>query len=413
MTALTLGDQPRLCAGPSYLERLGIVYMEQIRLTIVTELYMREMGVREFYETVGGSSYSAVRRHFLKLVEHGWLRRVRTAAVRRGRPEVLYRATELAVINTETWRTIPFSIRDAFSVQLLEEQGGRLGEALERGIADGRPDRVAAFKIIEVDELGWCEAYGAVEQCFETLLQEQIDAKIRIENSGDDPLLMIVNLAAFEAPRSAPDGVIPLPKAGDTAPSASWPQRIGKLFADHLDLEIVDELNQTTMTPAELEATLGGGGIDSLEYHRRCRRLKDLGWVVSIDSETGGALHGAIVHRFRAAAPNVSESDIYERVPAAARNGRSWDVFEAFIANSIGAIEAGRFNNRLDRHLTMSPLLVDEIGWRQVTKALRTFEATLLRLERLPIRHHVKAGDRFPAAFLLASFQGHQRDVRQ
>ncbi len=386
--------------------------MEQIRLTIVTELFMREMGVRQFYETIGGSSYDSVRRHFLKLVEYGWLRRVRTVAVGRGRPEALYRSTELAVINTETWRTIPFSIRDAFTVQLLEEQGGRLGEALGRGTADARGDGVATFKIIEVDETGWCKAHDAVERCFQTLLQEQTDAKIRLDNSDDDPMLMIVNLAAFEAPGTPEGGdVTSLPKAGAMSSPPPWPQRIGKVFADSLDLAIVDELNRATMTPAQLHMALGGAS--SQGFLRRCKRLTDLGWAVNTDTKTGGALHGASVYHFRAAAPNVSESDIYDRVPIAARNGRSWDAFRPFIATSIGAVEAGRFNNRFDRHLTMSPLLVDEIGWTQVTKALRTFEETLLRVEADLASRGSGTNGRFSAAFLLASFQAPLREMRQ
>jgi len=384
--------------------------MEQIRLTIVTELYMREMGIREFYKTVGGTSYDSVRRHFLKLVDYGWLRKVRTTVVGRGRPEVLYRSTELAVINTETWRTIPFSIRDALTVQLLLEQGGRLGEALGQGIADVRRDGVATFKIIEVDELGWCKAHDAVERCFQTLQQEQIDAKIRLESSGEQPLLMVVNLAAFEAPRTLEVGdIASLPKAEATLSPTPWPQRIGRVFADRLDLAIVDELNHATLTPAQLHATLGGASTQS--FLRRCKRLADLGWAVSIDTETGGALHGASVYHFRAAAPNVSEVDIYDRIPAVARRGRSWDAFRPFVATSIGAIEAGRFNNRFDRHLTMSPLLVDETGWTQVTKALRNLEDTLLRLEDLAGRR--REGGRFPAVFLLSSFQGPLREMRE
>lgn len=408
--AESFGDRPLPYVGQSYLERLGILYMEQIRMTIVTELHMREMGVRQFYETIGGTSYDSVRRHFLKLVDYGWLRRVRTEAVGRGRPEALYRSTELAVIDTETWRIIPISIRDALTVQLLLEQGGRLGEALGRGTADARRDGVATFKIIEVDELGWCAAHDAVERCFQTLLQVQIDAKIRLDNSAEQPLLMVVNLAAFEASGPAPDDTS-LPKAGAMSPPPPWPQRIGKVFADRLDFAIIDELNRATMTPAQLHATLGG--TSSQGFLRRCKRLTDLGWAVNIDTETGGALHGANVYLFRAAAPNVSESNIYDRIPAAARNGRSWDAFRPFIATSIGAVEAGSFNNRFDRHLTMSPLLVDEIGWTQVTRALRTFEKTLLRLEEFAGRRRGEGGGRFPAAFLVSSFQAPLRETRE
>jgi hypothetical protein len=61
----------------------------------------------------------------------------------------------------------------------------------------------------------------------------------------------------------------------------------------------------------------------------------------------------------------------------------------------------------------MSPLLIDEIGWTQVTKALRTFEETLLGLEDLAERHRGEGGGRFPAAFLLSSFQSPLRGMRR
>lgn len=411
MPADSVRDQRLLCAGQSYLERLGIVYMEQIRLTIVTELYMREMGVQEFYDTIGGSSYATVRRHFQKLVEHGWIRWVRDVATGRGRPEGLYRATELPVIDTETFRTLPFSIRDALTVQLLEEMAIRLGYSLKHETADARADQVAIFKTVAAfDELAWCKAYEAIEHCFQTLLNEQTDAKIRLKNSTAEPLLMVVNLAAFEAPQAAGKTGAQLPKA-DVAPPPPWPQRVGKVFADRLDLAIVKELNRASMTPAELHATLGGTTRQG--FLKRCRRLEGLGWTVHINTDTGGPLYGANVSQFRAASPNVSRSDLVKKIPAAARNGQSWDAFKPFIATSIKAVDAGTFNKRSDRHLTMSPLLVDEIGWAHVTKALRTFETTLQGIEaELAERRSSRSFEAFPAAFLMASFQSPQRELR-
>ncbi len=409
---VVVGGRRLPCAGQSYLARLGVVYMEQIRLTIVTELFMREMGMRQFYETIGGSSYDSVRRHFLKLVEHGWLRKVRTAEVEgRGRPETLYRSTELAVIDTEAWRGIPFSIREAISVELLEEMAGRLGEALVEGTADARPDGPSVFKTIEVDEPGWCMAATGVERCFQTLLHEQTDAKIRLETSSEQPLLMVVNLAAFEASgEHASESTPPLPRSGEMSSPPRWPQRVGKVFADRLDLEIVYELNRATMTPAQLHTKLGGAS--SQTFLRRCKRLTNLGWAVNIDTETGGSLHGASVHRFRAAAPDVSEKSIYRPIPTPVRKGRTWETFKPFIETSIAAVGAGRFDNRFDRHLTMSPLLLDEIGWAQVTKALRGYEDSLDRVElALAKRRRRKGFSGFPAAFVLSSFQAPQREI--
>ena len=383
--------------------------MEQIRLTIVTELYMREMGVRQFYETIGGTSYASVRRHFLKLAEYGWLREVRTATVGgRGRPEALYRSTELAVIDTETERMIPRSIRDAITVQLLAEMGGRVGEALAKGTADAT-EGLSVFRTIEVDELGWCKTYDAVERCFRALMLEQTDAKIRLRDSAEQPVLMVVNLAAFEAPGPALDSVTSLPRAETSSPPP-WPLRVGTVFADRLDLEIVDELNRGARTPAELEATHGlASGQTYHQYLRRCKRLTDLGWAVNIGT-AGGPLPGATVYRFRAAAPSVSESDIYRQTPPPVRKGQTWKAFEPFIQTSIGAVGAGTFNSRVDRHLTMSPLQLDGVGCEKVTKALREYENTLNGVEEEVAkrrRHRTFSG--FRGAYFISSFRAPQR----
>jgi hypothetical protein len=386
--------------------------MEQIRLTIVTELYMREMGIRQFHDSIGGSSYDSVRRHFFKLIEFGWLRYVRTIASGRGRPEKVYRATELPVIDTETWRTLPYSVRDAFTVQLLEEMGGRLGESLLcRPVS--RPESIASFNSINVDQLGWCEGYAAVERCFHMLHRKQTDAMIRLENSDELPRLLIVNLAAFEAPRP---GSSPLPKADAKMPPPPWPRRVGKVFMDSVDLAIVDELNANARTPVELQATFGGSR--SRPYLRRCERLVHLGWAVCIDSKSGGPLHGAKVTLFRAAAPNVTESDIYAKVPRPVRKGRDWDTFRRFIATSIGAIGAGTFNNRTDRHLSMSPLLLDELGQDQVLTVINAFKADLRRLEKNVAKRRRKGRDGtvsagFPAGYLVISFEAPLREGRR
>lgn len=373
---------------------------------------MREMGVVQFYETFGGSSKDSIRRHFKKLVDYGWLRWVRDAPTgQKGRPEGLYRATEQAVIDTETWRRLPVSVRDVFTVMLLEELGIRLGEALEDGMADSRTDRVASFRTMHVDEYSWRKAQKAVEDCFQALRQEQIDAKIRLEKSQGQPLLMIVNLAAFEAAGPDVDPDMALPKADERSPPPPWPLRIGKVFADDLNLAIVNELNHAAMTPSQLHATLGGA--TSTTFLRKCKRLAKLGWAVDVDMKTGGKLHGANLYQFRAAAPNISESGLFEGIPPAARIGQSWDVIQPFIAASIGAIDAGTFNNRFDRHLSLSPLLVDEIGWAQVNQELRTFEETLADLQAgLTQRYRCRQNKGFSAAFLAASFQASLRDIR-
>jgi len=240
----------------------------------------------------------------------------------------------------------------------------------------------------------------------------QNDAKIRLQKGFEKPFSIVVNLAAFEAPRPTADVASSLPKANADLPPPPWPQRVGKVFADRLNLAIIDELNRAAMTPAQLQETLEATTTQGIL--RRCRRLEKLGWTVNIHTETGGRLHGASVYQFQAASPNITKEDIVRGIPSAAQKGQSWDAFSRFVTSSIHAVDAGTFNNRFDRHLTMSPMLVDEIGWVQVTEALRTLEKTLLTLESAAgKRHREKEEQGFPAAFLLSSFEAPGREPRR
>jgi SOS-response transcriptional repressor LexA len=59
---------------------------------------MREMSPKQFHEEFGFGSISRVDRHLKELIEHGWIRYVRskTGDSRRSAEERFYRATELA-----------------------------------------------------------------------------------------------------------------------------------------------------------------------------------------------------------------------------------------------------------------------------------------------------------------------------
>ncbi|HEU5105561.1 MAG TPA: hypothetical protein VFU11_06940 [Solirubrobacterales bacterium] len=382
--AVLADSGPLFCTGHSYLERLGVLYMDRIRLQIVTELYMREMTPAQFHDVFGGRSYASIRRHFLKLVETGWLRPVRPMnyggeSVRPGRTGTLHRATELPVIDNQTFERFPLSIRDTFTVQFLEEMGCRYGEAVKAGLdANGR-NRLAHFCVAELDERGWCEALGAVEGCFKELSQIQTDAKTRMDHGHGSPLSMIVNLAAFELPpaEASKSAVDQLPQVDPSSfVRHHWPQRIGKVFVDPLNLAIIDVLNRATMTSSELHDYFGLRTPRAMR--ERCEFLADLGWLTMLGGDPrGGSNSDARSHRFRATSPTTSRAAILRPVPRSAREGDVFAAFDRFSAASVDALRAGTFNRRADRHLTLNQLVVDQIGWDQVVNALAACRQSL------------------------------------
>ena len=126
-----------------FLQRLAVVLAHPIRLKIVTELSMREMSPKQFFEEFGYGSIARVDEHFKILVKYGWLRFVRpeSGGRRRGATEHFYRATELAVIDNDTWAELPYSIRVEFSSTIFEQFAERFTQAMEAGTFDARADR--------------------------------------------------------------------------------------------------------------------------------------------------------------------------------------------------------------------------------------------------------------------------------
>jgi len=396
----------------SYVARLGIVYADPIRLTIVTELNMREMSPPQFFREFGGGSVDMVRWHFKKLTEHGWLRKTKTAASdgTPGRPQNFYRATERAVIDTETWEALPVSVRGAFSARTLEQLGIQIGEALQVGTLDSRADRHLSWTPIVLDEQGWRERSQALADCFHAFEREQDRAKLRLQANGEIPLLMTVALAGFESPR-IPDSESPAaPPESETGVAGSLhsplplTMRLAKVFADPLNLKILTELNLAPSSATQLKQTIGGSSVYA--FDRRCKMLCELGWAVKVDSKTGGRRRGAKEIFYRATGPAYFETSVWKELSHGARCGMSGKTLQQFEEKVVEAIHAGTFDKRHDRHLSWMPLSVDERGWNRVIALLDRFFDELFPTQKAAKERLADTGEAgIVATYFLAGFE--------
>jgi hypothetical protein len=404
---------PRVRTGPepSYLERLGMLYAHPIRIKIHNELSRREMSPTEWLGEFGGGSYGRVLWHFRKLEEHGWLRKVRSqkAVAGRGRNRDLYRATELAVIDDETWKELPPSIQVAFTARGLRILGERMGGALARGAVDARESaHLFTCQTIEVDDAGWEAAMICLRDCFTSLAQEQLDAKVRLENSSAPGTLMTVALAGFESPRLR-SGQPRSARAKADSSAASHPlqlgdedlplsTRIAKVFADPLNLRIVDLLHSDAMSPSQILAAAGGLSLQSVD--RKCQTLAELGWIVRLEG-------GGPPIFYKAAGPEAFDADLWDGIPEQATGGEAWPVFASFCQKAEDALRQGSFNARQDRHLTFSTFLLDPRGWTQVTQALHRCHDGIHKVKK-DARTRGARGTSPPqhsATFLIAGFE--------
>ncbi len=354
----------------AYLRRLSVVLAYDLRLTIVTELFLREMSPSQFYREFGGGSAARVERHFKRLAEYGWLRLVReeSGGRRRGGCEHFYRATELAILDLETFSLFPYSIRAAFSWTTFKQLGARFREALEAGTFDASPDRILDFTSLDVDELGRERVIAALDDLFDALQEEQAEARLRIFESGEKPLLMTVGLAVFESPgvlRDAPGGPYLAEGADSLAPACG---RLSKVVADEVCLSILDELNSREMSVTQYHREIGGASKAAIRY--RFEMLEGIACLVKVGKMPRDGRRGPREHVYRAAGPVLADDGVWSGVSDSIKSGGGWKTFMQLTDEVKEAIKAGTLDARPDRHLTWLLLSLDRRGWENAIAAI-------------------------------------------
>jgi hypothetical protein len=185
--------------------RMAKVFADPLRIKILAELTTREMSPKQFFDEFGGGSLSRVSRAFDLLYEYDWLYLVRTetGGRRRGAVEHFYRATGPAMFDESTWPDVPEVMKNIFTWRAFETFGERVKEATVAGTIDARDDRHFTWTLFRVDQQGWDEIIARVDALFYWLFEEQEEARLRIAESGEEPIPMTVALAAFESPKDS------------------------------------------------------------------------------------------------------------------------------------------------------------------------------------------------------------------
>jgi DNA-binding HxlR family transcriptional regulator len=355
------------------MRRLSVVHAYDVRMTIVTELFLREMSPTQFQREFGGGSVTRVERHFKRLAEYGWLRliRIESGGERRGGREHFYRAPELAIFDLESWSLLPSSVRGVHGWKTFKRLAERTREALEAGTFDALSDRHLSSTSFFLDEPGRERVIGAIDALLEALLEEQVEARLRIFESGERPFLVTGAMAAFESPAGS-RGSMSAPLAESVDCLVPSYRRLSKVIADKVCLSIVGELNQREMSVGQFHRE--SGVVSKAAIRHRFEVLEGIGLLSKVGKRRDAGRRGPYEHVYRAAGPALSGSAIWS-VPESVRATDSWRNFERITDKVKEAIKAGTFDARPDRHLTWSSLLLDRRGWENVIAAIEAVRA--------------------------------------
>jgi hypothetical protein len=402
-------QSPDAVEPEEYFAQLSVVFADPIRLKIVTELFHREMSPSGFRAVFGGGSLPRIAAHFQRLKDTGWLRVVRqeTGGSRRGGVETFYRAPRLAIFDNEAWAELPLALRSEYSWRIFEQFAERVKAAFEADTFDARKDRHFTWTPLVLDELGRRNVLRRVDGLFGTFFEEQADAKVRISRSMVDPLEITAGIGAYDSPwqrRNRSGLLLPPGKPGVALSEEQYSRRLSKIFKSKTNLKIVTECNLREVSPSEFAYEFAGGDVP--EVARRFRLLLREGWLVKVRSESGGRRRGATETFYRATRPAIFDTRAWAEVPTAIRRRDSWRIFEQMAEQTREAMDAGTFDARSDRHLTWTPLVLDDLGWTQVIKAVDAVFFAVLQEQR-EARHRLAESDEEPKFFTvhLAAFE--------
>lgn len=159
-------------------------------------------------------------------------------------------------------------------------------------------------------------------------------------------------------------------------------QQLIKALAHPVRAKALSILNERVASPNEIAQELGEG-VGHVSYHINV--LKKCECIELVDTVPR---RGAVEHYYRATTRVFIEDEAWRRLPASVRPGLSATALQDIIDDAAAALSTGSFDARDDRHLSWTPMIVDEKGWTDVNKALgklldRVLEIQAASAERL------------------------------
>lgn len=137
-------------------------------------------------------------------------------------------------------------------------------------------------------------------------------------------------------------------------------QRLVKAMSHPHRLHALKILNERTASPIQL-APMVGTTVGRIAYH--VRELERLDCIELVETRP---VRGATEHFYRATARAFFDADDWAQLPMSVRNSLS-GVMMTGIWDAVGeAMTAGTFDARDDRHVSWTPMVVDDEGWHEL-----------------------------------------------
>ena len=115
---------------------------------------------------------------------------------------------------------------------------------------------------------------------------------------------------------------------------------------------------------------------------------------------------GAVEHFYRATERAFFSDADWAKIPASARKGIDGVILEAIGQDATAAMLEGTIDSRTDTHISRTPLVLDDAGWKELSKLLsETLEQSMKICEESASRLANDKADGIPATLALLHFE--------
>lgn len=140
--------------------------------------------------------------------------------------------------------------------------------------------------------------------------------------------------------------------------------RLATALGHPLRVHILGAIAQRSMSPVEV-ARETGEAVSKVSYHFNVLRECE---CIELSEEV--PKRGAVEHVYRGTKRALLTTADWKRLPKSIQGGATGVALLGLFENALAAVEAGTFDARDDRHLSWSPLTLDEPAWEQMNLIL-------------------------------------------
>ncbi|HEX8754563.1 MAG TPA: winged helix-turn-helix domain-containing protein [Solirubrobacterales bacterium] len=177
-------------------------------------------------------------------------------------------------------------------------------------------------------------------------------------------------------------------------------QQLAKALAHPLRVKILTSLHKGISSPNQLAQELGEP-LGNVSYH--VKTLLEYDCVELVKTEPR---RGAVEHFYRATERAFFDEAEWAKIPASARKGIVGVALEAIGKDATEALLAGSMDARPETHVTHTPLVLDDQGWKELNDVLKESLDRAMEIQVEAANRLAKAKkDGFPTKLAILHFE--------